>query len=221
LAAESIAAAFGTGLATGTATASSTPLPLSLSGTNVIVVDAFGTGRSAPLFYVSPGQVNYEIPLGSANGPATVSIVSADGTISAGTTMIAAVSPGLFQINSAGLVAGTILRVEADGTEVYEALYEVNAAGSVIANPVDLSDASEQVYLFLYGTGIRGAGTAGTTVTVGGVNTTVLFAGPQGSFVGLDQVNVMLPPALAGQGIAPIRLTADGVGANLATLTIK
>ena len=54
LAPESIATAFGQGLATGTATAQSTPLPTLLSGTSVQIQDAVGGQRLAPLFYVSP-----------------------------------------------------------------------------------------------------------------------------------------------------------------------
>jgi len=56
-------------------------------------------------------------------------------------------------------------------------------------HPIDLS--SGAVYLTLYGTGIRNRSSLdNVAATIGGVNTTGLFAGPQGTFVGLDQVNV-------------------------------
>ena len=76
-------------------------------------------------------------------------------------------------------------------------------------------------YLTLYGTGIAAAGKANTQVTVGGVNATVLYAGPQGGFPGLDQVNILLPAALAGKGNVNLQLTAGGVAANPVQITIQ
>jgi len=42
----------------------------------------------------------------------------------------------------------------------------------------------------------------------------VVFAGPQGQFTGLDQINVQLPASLAGKGEVDVVLTVDGVVAN-------
>src|SRR5262249_53124174 len=58
LTSEGIAAAFGTGLATTTQVATSLPLPTALAGTTVTVKDSAGSERLAPLFFVSPGQIN-------------------------------------------------------------------------------------------------------------------------------------------------------------------
>src|SRR5579863_9549514 len=52
-----IATIFGTNLAASTATAQGYPLPRTLGGTSV----TYG-GFSAPLFYVSPGQINFQVP---------------------------------------------------------------------------------------------------------------------------------------------------------------
>jgi uncharacterized protein (TIGR03437 family) len=57
-------------------------------------------------------------------------------------------------------------------------------------------------------------------VTVNGVNALVLYAGPGGS-VGLDQVNIQLPASLAGKGNVNVQLTAAGVSANPAQVTIQ
>ena len=62
LASEAIAAAFGTGLATTTSAATTLPLPTQLAGTTVKIKDSAGIERLAPLFFVSPTQVNYQIP---------------------------------------------------------------------------------------------------------------------------------------------------------------
>src|SRR5581483_6711100 len=56
LAPDSIAAAFGVNLAVRTEAARETPLPLELAGTSVTV-----NGVPAPLFFVSPGQVNFAV----------------------------------------------------------------------------------------------------------------------------------------------------------------
>lgn len=66
LASESIAAAFGTNLATTTQSATAIPLPTALADTTVTVRDNLGVARLAPLFYVSPLQINYQIPNGTA-----------------------------------------------------------------------------------------------------------------------------------------------------------
>ncbi|MGH9839654.1 MAG: matrixin family metalloprotease, partial [Blastocatellia bacterium] len=58
VAAESIASVFGTGLATTTQASNSNPLPTSLAGTSILLRDAQGNERLAPLFFVSPAQIN-------------------------------------------------------------------------------------------------------------------------------------------------------------------
>jgi uncharacterized protein (TIGR03437 family) len=81
--------------------------------------------------------------------------------------------------------------------------------------------ATDKVYLTLFGTGLLSAGTANVKVTMGGVNATVLYAGAQGSFTGLDQVNVLVAAALAGKGNVNVQLTAGGISANPVQITIQ
>src|SRR5262245_28997659 len=68
LASESIVVTFGSGLADTTMAASSNPLPTLLAGTSVKVKDNAGMERLAPLFFVSPNQINCQIPPGSVSG---------------------------------------------------------------------------------------------------------------------------------------------------------
>src|SRR5262249_22078591 len=70
LAGESIVSAFGVGLSAETAVANTLPLPTQLAGTSVKVKDNAGVERLSPLFFVSPNQINYEMPPGTAAGPA-------------------------------------------------------------------------------------------------------------------------------------------------------
>ena len=56
---------------------------------------------------------------------------------------------------------------------------------------------------------------------IGGVNGTLNFAGAQGTLIGLDQINVLLPRSLAGRGEVEIALTVDGKQANPVKVQIR
>ena len=73
LAIESIVAAFGETLAMTSQSANNLPLPTTLGGTQILIKDSAGVERPAPLFTVSPQQVNYQIPPGTQIGPAMIS----------------------------------------------------------------------------------------------------------------------------------------------------
>ena len=214
---DSIVNAYGSGLANSTASASGS-LSTALGGTTVAITDSKGASALAPLFYVSPAQVNYAAPASLALGPATVTVKSGDGSTHNGSVTIADVQPAVFTSNAAGLVAGSILRVT-DSGQVSQNLYALDGSNNVIPAPVDVS--KDQLYLIFYATGIRRAPLAEVTVSIGGVNVAVTYAGPQGVFIGLDQVNVQLPASLAGRGDVPIVLTAGGKQANTARMTFK
>jgi uncharacterized protein (TIGR03437 family) len=218
-AAQSIVTAYGTNLATGTATAS-LPLPTFLDGTTVTVTDSAGVARLASLFYVSPTQVDFEIPAGVATGTATVSIENQNRTTQTATIQIANISPGLFQLNAPlGLVAAWVLPVISGTQQPLQPVYQV-ASGSVIPLPISLGPSTQQVYLEMYGTGIRNANSV--TVTVGGLGVPVLFVGAAPGYAGEDQVNIgPLPESLAGKGSVNILLTADGQAANTVNVTIQ
>jgi uncharacterized protein (TIGR03437 family) len=224
-ASESIIAAFGTSLATSTESAASLPLPTNLAGTVVKIKDSQGTERSAPLFFVAPTQVNYVVPAGTANGAATVTITSGDGTVSAGTLNIAAVAPGLFAANSNGrdVAAAVLLRIKADNSQSFELISRFDSAqNAFVPIPVALGPETERVFLLLFGTGIRfRTSLMGVSVRIGDVEAPVSFAGPAGDLAGLDQLNVQLPRSLTGRGLVNILLTVDGKTANTVTMQIQ
>ncbi len=225
LAAEQIVAAFGTGLATVTQVATDPlPLPTSIGGTTVRVRDNNGVGRLAPLFFVAPTQVNYLVPAGTAAGAATVTITSSDGSISVGTVNITGVSPGLFTANASGtgLAAANVLRIKADNSQSFEPVGQFNpVTGSFSAIPIDLGPATDQVYLLLFGTGFRGnGGLPNVSVKFGATAGNVIYAGPQGDFVGLDQANVLIPRSLIGSGEVDVTMMIGMIGAKTSN-TIK
>ena len=225
LAAEAIIAAFGSNLATASQSASSLPLPSSLAGTTVKVKDSAGVERLAPLFYVSPLQVNYQLPPQTALGTATITMTSSDGTISAGVAQVAAVSPGLFAANANGQgVAATVaLRLKADHSQNYESVMVYNAVqNKFVTLPLDLNPATDEVYLLLFGTGVRfRSSLAAVSVKIGGVEAPVLYAGAQGDFVGLDQINVRIPVSLVGRGEVDVVLIVDGQISNTVQINIR
>jgi uncharacterized protein (TIGR03437 family) len=224
VAANSIAVGFGRGLALSTDQPTTTPLPTRLAGSTVRVKDSGGTERLAPLFYMSPTQVNYLIPVGTRTGAATVTVTSGDNTISTGTVQVDTVAPGLFTANASGrgVAAALLLRAAGTGAQTVEQVARLEGNAFVPA-PIDLGPEADQVFLLLFGTGIRGFSAASAVqVTVGGQTVPVPFAGPQGQFVGLDQLNVgPLPRSLVGRGEVNVVLTVDGKTANTVTVGIR
>jgi len=212
LASESVATVKGAGLAT----------PTDLAGTSVDIIDSTGFARPAPLIYVSPTQVNFEIPAGTAPGAATIVVAGSDGTVSRGGARIDPVAPGLFTADASGtgVAAGVVRVLRSDGTVTTTLTFTCSLSGGCIATPISLGTVGDEAVVELYGTGIRGRSSLDSVkCTIGAVASQVLYAGPQGQ--GLDQVNVSLPRGLAGAGVVRLELSVDGHPANTVTLTIQ
>jgi len=220
---ESIASIYGSTLATATQQSNTQPPPQSLGGATLTVTDSAGTARVAPLMYVSPSQINFVVPSGSAPGPATFTI--ANGNASASTTgTIQSVAPTLFSMSGdgRGVAAANAMEVSAANPQLQSpvSVFQCAASGCV-PTPIQLS-ASATVYLILYGTGIRNRSSlASVTANIGGTNVPVLYAGAQPSFDGLDQMNLTLPLSLSGSGEVNIVLTVDGQTANVVAINIQ
>jgi uncharacterized protein (TIGR03437 family) len=222
---ESIVSAFGQGLPVGTASGTP-PLTTTLGSASVSVKDSAGNQRLAELFYVSPAQINYLIPAGTASGFATVNVVSGGQTVASGSVQIESVAPGLFAANQngRGVPAGFWQRVSAAGDSSTQQLAQCGAtAGSCSPVPIDLGAATDSVYLLLYGTGLRNIGSpADVSALVGGHSVPVQYAGPQVQYDGLDQVNLgPLPASLAGAGTVTVQLTVSGLNTNPLTISFK
>ena len=225
LAPESIAAAFGQNLATSDRPANSTPLPTLLNGTTVRARDASAVERLAPLFFVAPAQVNFEIPPSTATGAATITITSGDGSVSTGVVRIASVAPGLFSANSNGrdVASAVALRIKANGEQTFEPVARFDqAANKFVPVPIDLGPETDRVFLVAFGTGTRfRSSLAASSATIGGANAEVLYVGPAGGFVGLDQINIRLSRSLAGIGDVEVKLTVDGKTSNTVMINVK
>lgn len=224
LAADSIAATFYSNLSEETAPAVSTPLPSTLAGSTVSVTDAMGVTRSAPLFFVSPGQINWEVPAGSAAGPATIQFTNSQNVSVRDTVDVEAVSPGIFTASAAGSgpPAGYVL-IYPEGQSSpssTQTLSSCSADAGCSAVPVSLGSSTDSAFLVLFGTGLRHA-TSPVTAQIGGTVLGAAYSGAQGVFAGLDQINLALPRSLIGSGLLNLTLTADGVTSNTVQIDLQ
>jgi uncharacterized protein (TIGR03437 family) len=218
---DEIVSLFGIGGLNGD-TAGTLPLTTSLGGVTVNIVDSTGTARPALLYgvFASAGQINFVIPAGTANGLAQVAVTLPGGGTVSTVINIANSAAGVFTANMTGQgpYAGQIIYAHADGTQTVANAATFNSGTNTFTpTPINLGVATDQVFLVLYGTGIRHA--ASVTATVNGVNVPVVFTGAQGSFPGLDQINLgPLPASLAGSGTVNLVITVDGQAANAVTV---
>jgi uncharacterized protein (TIGR03437 family) len=222
---ESIIALFGPNLAPDAEAASTIPLPTALQGTSVKVTDRNQVERLAPLFFVSPNQINLLLPPGTASGAAKFTVTPQVGEPLTCIAQIEAAAPALFTANATGqgLAAAVALHIKADGTQSYSAVSQFDAfLQRLVPVPLDLGAEGDQTFLLLFGTGLRGASAlSAVKVWLGGGAVQPTFIGAQGDLAGLDQLNVPLPRSLAGRGVIEIRLTVDGLIANTVTVSVR
>ncbi|NOT63271.1 MAG: hypothetical protein HOP19_23940, partial [Acidobacteria bacterium] len=209
---DSIAALFGSNLSTTTAnggdTDPNTPgvqLPTTLAGVRVEI-----GGIAAGLFGVSPGQINLHVPPSASTGAQTVVVRNGSTTVGSGTVQIANVAPGIFSFNATGqgVAAGIAVRIR-NNAALFEEIAQFSG-GKFITKAIDLGPASDQVYLSLFGTGFRRAAANTAKVVLGGVEYVPQYAGSQNEFVGLDQLNLLVPRSLLGTGRVNVTLNATG-----------
>ena len=196
-----------------------------LVGSKVTLVDGKGKVYDAPLFYISAGQINFQIPEAVPVGGAVILVVKDGITLNSSPVMVSVVEPGLFTVtgDGSGLAAGLANFVAKDGTQKSQFLARYDEVQSrYVAIPITVPTDGSAVVLSLFGTGARGHGDLSkVTATVAGIAAEVYFAGPQGEFAGLDQVNVQLPKGLTGPAELAVQLTVAGKAANLVRLAIN
>jgi uncharacterized protein (TIGR03437 family) len=221
LAPDTVASLFGNfqTMGGGAFNATSMPLPTTLGGVRVTV-----GGQDARLFFVSNSQINFMVPAGLSDGPATVIVTNANGTTSVGMIMIARATPGIFTANQSGRGTAAALATP-DGVSFTPI---INPDGT--ERPINPGTAANPTWLMLFATGLRNVAAANpndangvaesVTVTFNGVPSNVTYAGPAPGFAGLDQINAIIPPGLAGAGQVTVRVTVGGQEANPVTVTI-
>jgi len=197
-----------------TAQPSALPLPTTLGDVQVLVGGVGGV--AAPLLYVSPTQINFQIPMATPVGQVEVSTVQAStGQILTDNFFnIQTTSPALFTAGASG--QGQVLAINAaDGT--------INSS----THPVKAGQ-----YISLFGTGqgfIAGAPpdgtaptgalpTAGTPVVyINQELSNVEYSGLAPDFVGLWQINAQVP-SNAAPGQVQVLVGLEGFYSNIDTL---
>jgi uncharacterized protein (TIGR03437 family) len=193
---------FGTGLSPVTLSASTLPLPLTLSGVSATV-----NGVSAPLYYVSPGQLNVQVPYETGVGLAVLG-VNNNGQVSSFPFTVAPAAPGLFTAADGALLPTTTAR-------------QGQAAVAYITG-----DGDTTTFLITGASPPSGTATARlprtrlpVTVTVGGVAAPVSFAGTPVGLAGVSQVNFTVA-ASTPLGVQPVIVSVGGVKTQMGHLTV-
>jgi uncharacterized protein (TIGR03437 family) len=204
----SVISIYGANLSSGTAGATAVPLPTSLGGDSVTV-----NGVPIPLFYVSPSQINGQVPYETAVGEAVV-VVTTGGVATPGIAMnVSANAPGVLQfgagravaINPNGSVNNTGVGAKAGATVVIYMTGEGAVNGTVVTGTASSSSPLLSTK-------------ATTTALVGGADATVSFSGLTPGGVGLMQVNLVIPAIAAGD--YPLVITVGGVSSAALLLTV-
>ncbi len=220
LAPGSVAAAFGEGiLPAGKSATGALPLSTQLAGVAVTVKDSLGVSRPAGLYFASSNQINFVIPTGTATGLAAITVNGAQsGKPVTAQVQITALAPALFTVG-AGIAAAYAVAVAPSGTQTVVPVF-TSPYGAVAATPIDLSQPGA-VYLSLFGTGFEALIPGIVSATVQGVSVPITSLGPQGTYPGLDQINLLLPQSLAGAGMVNVAVSIVGVASNTVLVNIR
>lgn len=215
LAPGEIAALFGAGLAESTALATEQPLPTTLANVRVLV-----DGQAAPLFFVSPTQINFQVPRATVattvfpsvpSATALLEVYSGEQLIRAGAFQIAPNVPGIFTVNASG--AGAAAAVDAfTGAPAPFNARQANGQPNVIA--IFGSGLGADV------TDVEGNAAANVQVTISGQAAPVSYAGRAPGFVGLNQLNVGLPADIA-PGTYTLVIARNGIPSREVTITVQ
>jgi len=205
-----VLAIYGKNMASAPAVPDAVPLPRQLAGTSVLI-----GGIQAPLYYVSPGQITLQVPAElAANAPYDVVVQSGERFSTPKRLVLAKLSPGV-----AALADGHVIAQHSD--------YSLVTAASP-------AKAGEYLILYLAGLGptdpavASGAASpvnplahviAKPSVSAGGIDAEVSFAGLTPGSVGLYQINFKVPGGIA-VGDQPLVITQEGLFANAVTLPV-
>jgi len=193
---------FGSSLASSTASASSIPLPVSLSGTAALI-----NGVAAPLYYVSSGLVNMQIPYNTAPGPATLSLNN-NGVVTTQGFTVSQAAPAIFTTATGAIVPqssvsrGQVAFLYITGAGAVSPVVSTGAAPSASTPVNDLPQP-----------------TSPAIVTVGGVQAEVQFIGITPGLAGVVQINFVVPTSI-GTGTQNVTVAISGAVSQAATLTV-
>lgn len=194
----SLACIFGAGLASGMNSASGFPLRTTLGGTSVSVA-----GTLAPLLYVSPGQINFQVPSSAKSGAVGLVVNGPGGASASFSFTVTAEAPSIFQYGTNhALAQNADFSLNSDSSPA--------AAGSFITIYLTGQGAVDHPVADGAATPLApySTATAAATATIGPVNASVEFLGLTPEFAGLAQANIQVPALPTGD--YPVVITAGG-----------
>jgi trimeric autotransporter adhesin len=203
-----LATVFGSNFALRNASAKA-PLPLSLGGVSVSV-----NGQSAPLLYVTPTQVNFQVPWETTLGSATITVNVNGGASNSITVPVLGAAPGLFSTSSGHAVVQNSDFTLNDPTNPAKVGSTIVAylSGSGPVSPAVADGAATPL-------GTLVSATSQSSAAIGSSTAQVAFAGLAPGFVGLVQVNIVVPSDLQ-TGDYPLAITIGNETSNPALLSV-
>src|ERR1700691_4282995 len=213
----SIAAVFGTFFLS--AGSSDTDLPLDTSLQNLSF--QFSGGTAAPLYYVSSGQANIQVPWEVAGQTTATLTPTLNGVAGAAQTVnVAAFAPAIFTTNAQGSGPGAILDSSFRLVDVSNPaiagtttiLIYCTGLGAVRANQPATGAAASLTDL--------APTTTPVTVIIGGVTEAASFSGLAPGFVGLYQVNALVPAGVTADSAVPVTISIGGAISNAVTVAV-
>jgi uncharacterized protein (TIGR03437 family) len=173
-----------------------------------------------PLFYSSTNQINAQVPFGLAVNTTLQLVVRHGDTISVPSDLsVAAAQPAVFAINQQGTGQGAI--VNGVTNVLADAAHPVRANDVVTIYCTGLGTVSPEVGVGVAAsTTVLSRTTSPVTVMIGGKTATVNFAGLAPGFVGLYQVNAVVPSGVTGDSV-PVILGASGQSSPSVTIAVR
>jgi len=193
---------YGTNLANTTAAAMGSPLAYSLGGVTATV-----NGLSAPLLFVSPTQVNIQIPYACGAGPAVVGINN-NGEIAGISLVVAPSAPSIFADGNGFATGVSTVKAGAVATVYFTGAGEISPTLKTAYAPTSV--ASSLAYLPVQG----------VQVTVGGVPAFVLSTHLAVNEFGTMQVSFVVPDSLAS-GAQPVVVTVGKSASKPTNITVQ
>jgi uncharacterized protein (TIGR03437 family) len=192
----SLATIFGSDLASDTVAAADFPLPTILAGTTVSL-----GGTLVPLLYVSPTQINFQVPSSTAAGDAKIVVNGPGGASTEFTFSVTAQAPSLFQYGSNHALAqnaGGLLNSHDSPASAGSYITVYLTGQGAVDNPVADGEAAPLSPI--------ATATAKVSATIGPSSATVQFLGITPLFAGLAQANIQVPNLPSGD--YPLVITA-------------
>ena len=214
---------YGANLASGTATWTGN-FPTSLGGASVTI-----DGKAAYLWYVSPTQINLQVPDDATTGSVPVVVTTANGMATT-TVTLARFAPS-FNLLDTKHIAGIIIRSDGSGAYGGGTYDIIGPTGSSLGFPTVAAKAGDTVELFGVGfgptsptvpAGAAYVGAAPTTnpvtLSIGNRSLSPFFAGETSA--GLYQLNVTIPSGL-GSGDVSLQASVGGVQTPVVMISLS